>query len=53
MSSGWIPSSEETICANVVSCPWPCVMQLIFRIAFPVGWIRSSDPSFILTPMMS
>ena len=25
MSSGWIPSSSATICANVVSWPWPCV----------------------------
>ena len=53
MSSGWMPSSLETICANVVSWPCPCVWQLSLRIALPVGWIRSSAPSFIFTPMMS
>ena len=53
MSSGWMPSSPATIWANVVSWPCPCVWQLILRIALPVGWIRSSAPSFIFTPMMS
>ncbi len=53
MSSGWMPSSSDTICANVVSWPCPWVLQLIFRIALPVGWIRSSAPSLILRPMMS
>ena len=52
-SSGWIPSSLATIWANVVSCPWPCVFTLIFRMALPVGWIRSSAPSFIDKPRMS
>ena len=53
MSSGWIPSSSATIWANVVSWPWPWVFELIFRIALPVGWIRSSAPSFIFRPRMS
>ncbi len=51
--SGWIPISSATIWANVVSCPCPWVLELIFRIALPVGWMRSSAPSFILMPMMS
>ena len=53
MSSGWMPSSSATIWANVVSWPCPWVLELIFRIALPVGWMRSSAPSFILMPMMS
>ena len=31
------PSSSATICANVVSCPWPCVCTLIASCAVPVG----------------
>ena len=49
-SSGWSPSSSATIWANVVSWPWPCDLTLSLRTALPVGWIRSSAPSFIRRP---
>ena len=32
-----MPSSSATICANVVSCPWPWVCTLIASCALPVG----------------
>ena len=53
MSSAGMPSSWLTICANVVSCPWPWVFDPIFRIALPVGCTRSSAASNILMPRMS
>ena len=52
-SSGGIPSSSATICANVVSWPWPWVCALIETIALPEGWTRRSAPSFIDMPRMS
>ena len=53
MSSAGMPSSSATICAKVVSWPWPWVFTPIFRIALPVGWTRSSAESNIRRPAMS
>ena len=47
------PSSWVTIWANVVSWPWPWVLEPILRIALPVGCTRSSAASNILMPRMS
>ena len=44
---------RATICANVVSWPWPCVLTEIRRTALPVGRTRSSAPSAIPRPAMS
>ena len=48
-----MPSSWATICANVVSCPWPCDWQLTPSTALPVGWTRRSAPSAMPSPTMS
>ena len=53
MSSAGMPSSWLTICAQVVSCPWPCVFAPVRRIALPVMCTRSSAESNILMPRMS
>ena len=39
-----------TICANVVSWPWPWVCTLIASCAVPVGDMRSAAPSFMPRP---
>ncbi len=52
-SSGGMPSSPATIWAKVVSWPWPWVWTPIFRIALPVGWMRSSAESNMRSPAMS
>src|SRR6266702_2434308 len=52
-SSAGRPSSCATICAHVVSCPWPCVFAPVRRMALPVMWILSSAESNILMPRMS
>ncbi len=48
-----MPSSSATIWANVVSWPCPWVRTPSLRIALPVGWMRSSAESNILSPAMS
>ena len=53
MSVTGMPSSSATICANVVSWPWPCDFTPSLRIALPVGWTRSSAESIIFRPRMS
>ena len=47
------PSSSATICAYVVSWPWPCDFVPKRAIALPVGWMRISAESNILIPRMS
>jgi hypothetical protein len=53
MSSAGMPSSWLTIWAQVVSCPWPCVLAPVRTMALPVMWILSSAESNILIPRMS
>src|SRR5207344_1723387 len=53
MSSGGMPSSSATICANVVSWPCPCVCALMLTTALPEGCTRRSAPSFMARPRMS
>ncbi len=53
MSSGWMPISSATICANVVSWPWPWVVTDSRTTALPLGWIRTSQPSAMARPAMS
>ena len=52
-SSAGMPSSCATICAHVVSCPWPCDFAPVRRIALPVMCTLSSAESNILMPRMS
>ena len=53
MSSGGMPSSSATICANVVSWPWPWVCTDSRTTALPVGCTRTSAPSAMPSPTMS
>ena len=48
-----MPVSSATICAKVVSWPWPWVFTPSLRMALPVGWTRSSAESIIFSPAMS
>src|SRR6266567_852630 len=52
-SSAGSPSSWATICAQVVSCPWPCDLVPVRRIALPVICTLRSAESNILMPRMS
>src|SRR3984893_13990162 len=53
MSSAGMPSSWATICAQVVSCPWPWLFAPVRRMALPVMCTLRSAESNILMPRMS
>ena len=40
-SSGRTPSASATICAQVVSWPWPCALEPVTRVTEPVRSTRT------------
>ena len=48
-----MPRRSETICANVVSWPWPWEKEPVRRIALPSGWISTSPNSLSAIPLVT
>ena len=44
-ASGSTPRPSATICANVVSCPWPCGPEPLYAITLPSGSIATRASS--------
>src|SRR5213592_4548338 len=49
-SSAGMPSSWLTICAQVVSCPWPCPLAPVRTMALPVMCTLSPAEGLLLPP---